>query len=248
MSNSGDDQPLAPRRPLGKSASSTDTPQRPGDDPSYADRPRRYTAADLERTGQMMPVSPAAKGDGAAGGDGDGVSGTERAAAAVRSAAATAGALGSAAQARLERAREKASAKAAERLEQRRQRAPKRVRRARLRLTRVDPWSVTKTAFLLSIAFGIMCCVAVFFVFSIMGAAGLWDHINQSIQGVIHQKSNVFNIKDYVGMNRVMGIAVLVSAVDVIILTALATLGAFIYNLAASVLGGIEVTLAEDVR
>ena len=38
---------------------------------------------------------------------------------------------------------------------------PRRTRRARLRLTRIDPWSVMKTAFLLSIAFGVVTVVAV---------------------------------------------------------------------------------------
>ena len=45
-----------------------------------------------------------------------------------------------------------------------------------------------------------------------------------------------------------MGITMLISAIDVVLITALATLGAFIYNMAASLLGGIEVTLAEDVK
>ena len=36
------------------------------------------------------------------------------------------------------------------------------------------------------------------------------------------------------------------SVVDVILITAIATLGAFLYNLSAALLGGIEVTLAED--
>jgi hypothetical protein len=47
-------------------------------------------------------------------------------------------------------------------------------------------------------------------------------------------------------MSKVMGITMLVASVDVVFITALATLGAFIYNLSASLLGGIEVTLAED--
>jgi hypothetical protein len=49
-------------------------------------------------------------------------------------------------------------------------------------------------------------------------------------------------------MDRVMGITMLISAIDVVLITALATLSAFIYNMAASLLGGIEVTLAEDVK
>ena len=38
----------------------------------------------------------------------------------------------------------------------------------------------------------------------------------------------------------------LIAAVDVVLLTAIATLGAFLYNMAAALLGGIDVTLAED--
>jgi len=53
-------------------------------------------------------------------------------------------------------------------------------------------------------------------------------------------------VQDYIGTGRVLGFTMLVSAVDVVLLTAIATLGAFLYNLAATLLGGIEVTLAED--
>ncbi len=120
------------------------------------------------------------------------------------------------------------------------------IRRARLRLIRVDPWSVTKTAFLLSIAFGVMCVVAVALVMSLMSAAGLWDHVNESIQGVLNQDpADAFNIKDYVSTSRVLGLTMLIAALDVVLMTALATLGAFLYNMAASLLGGIELTLAE---
>jgi transmembrane protein DUF3566 len=141
---------------------------------------------------------------------------------------------------------ERAAARARRKIEASR---PRTIRRAKLRIVRVDPWSVTKTAFLLSIAFGIMCVVAVFLIFSIMSASGLWDSVNTTIQGVVDQRpSEAFDIKDYVGMSRVMGITMLVAAIDVVIITALATLGAFIYNMSASLLGGIEVTLAEDLH
>jgi Transmembrane domain of unknown function (DUF3566) len=124
------------------------------------------------------------------------------------------------------------------------------VRRARLRLVRVDPWSVAKTAFLLSIAFGIMVVVAVFLIMSVMSAAGLWSHVNSSIQTVLNQggSTSSFNINDYVSTQRVVGIAMLIAVLDVVLITALATLGAFLYNLAASLLGGLEVTLAEDLK
>jgi Transmembrane domain of unknown function (DUF3566) len=126
---------------------------------------------------------------------------------------------------------------------------PRTVRRAKLRVVHVDPWSVTKASFLLSIAFGIMCVVAIFLIFSIMSASGLWDSVNNTIQGIVDQKpKDAFDIKQYVGMSRVMGVTMLIAAIDVVIITALATLGAFIYNMAAALLGGVEVTLAEDLR
>jgi hypothetical protein len=143
----------------------------------------------------------------------------------------------------------KADKQAARAAKRARASAPRTVRRAKLRVVRVDPWSVTKASLLLSIAFGIMCVVAVFLIFSIMTASGLWDSVNSTIQGVLKQKpADQFDIKEYVGMSRIMGITMLISAIDVIIITALATLGAFIYNMAASLLGGVEVTLAEDLR
>ena len=120
---------------------------------------------------------------------------------------------------------------------------PGRTRRARLRLVRVDPWSVMKTAFLLSIAFGIMCIVAVFIIWSVLGAANVFDSINASIEQVLDEN---FRIQDYIGMDRVLSITMLVAVLDVVLITAIATLGAFLYNLAASLLGGLEVTLAED--
>jgi hypothetical protein len=120
-------------------------------------------------------------------------------------------------------------------------------RKARLRLTRIDPWSVMKTAFLLSIAFGIVTVVTVAIIMQVLNEAGVWTSINDSVREVIEgPETGTFDIRDYVGTERVVGFAMLVAAVDVILLTAVATLGAFLYNMSAALLGGIEVTLAED--
>lgn len=125
----------------------------------------------------------------------------------------------------------------------------RRPRRARLRLTRVDPWSVMKAAFLLSVAFGIVTVVAVAIVWGVLGAAGVWDSINQMVRDVIGGEDTTnFQVEDYLGTSRVLGFTMLVSVIDVVLITAIATLGAFLYNMAAALLGGIEVTLAEDER
>ena len=121
-----------------------------------------------------------------------------------------------------------------------------RSRRARLRMTRIDPWSVMKTAFLLSIALGIVVVVSVFMVWSVLDAADVWSSINQTVRDVTGETATPFDIEDYLGTRRVVGFSMIVAAVDVVLLTAIATLGAFLYNMSASLLGGIEVTLAED--
>jgi hypothetical protein len=101
-------------------------------------------------------------------------------------------------------------------------------RRARLRLTRIDPWSV-------------------FIIWSVLAAAGVWDSINDTVQDVVGgEEASGWDVEKYVGMSRVMGFTMLVAVVDVILITAIATLGAFLYNMAAALLGGVELTLAED--
>ena len=119
-------------------------------------------------------------------------------------------------------------------------------RRARLRLTRVDPWSVMKTSFLLSVAFGIVTVVSVFIVWTVLGGAGVWDSINATVEDVLGSEAGNFDVTDYISTSRVLGFTMLVAVVDVVLLTAIATLTAFLYNMAAALLGGIEVTLAED--
>jgi hypothetical protein len=126
---------------------------------------------------------------------------------------------------------------------------PRGTRRARLRLVHLDPWSVMKTSFLLSIAFGIVTVVSVAVVWSVLGAAGVWDSINQTVTDVMGGDSaQNFDVQNYVGTSRVLGFTMIVAVVDVVLITAIATLGAFLYNLAAALLGGVEVTLAEDER
>ena len=120
-------------------------------------------------------------------------------------------------------------------------------RRARLRLTRLDPWSVMKTSFLLSIAFAVVTVVSVAMVWQVLGAAGVWDSINSTIQeGIGGEDVASFRIEDYLGTSRVLGFTMLVAAIDVVLITAAATLLAFLYNMSAALLGGIEITLAED--
>ena len=121
-------------------------------------------------------------------------------------------------------------------------------RRARLRLTRVDPWSVMKTSFLFSIAAGIMLVAAVYSIWTVLSTSQLFDSINDIVRSVVSTPGDTtpFRIQEYINTQKVMGVTALIACVDVVIFTALATLGSFLYNLAATMLGGLEITLAED--
>ena len=124
-----------------------------------------------------------------------------------------------------------------------------RVRKARLRLLRVDPWSVMKTAFLLSVALGITLFVAVAVLWSVLDAAGVFTAVGDLVQDLTSSETNAesaFRLENYTALSRVLGFTTLIAVVDVVLVTAIATLGAFLYNLSASLLGGLEVTLAED--
>ena len=120
-------------------------------------------------------------------------------------------------------------------------------RRARLRLTRIDPWSVMKTSFLLAIAFGIVTVVSVAMIWTVLDQAGVWTSVNDTVRDTIGGEDGAaFDIENYVGTSRVLGFTMLISALNVVLITAIATLGAFLYNMSAALLGGVEVTLAED--
>lgn len=122
----------------------------------------------------------------------------------------------------------------------------RRTRKARLRLSRIDPWSVMKTALLFSIAFGIISVVAVAVIWQIILASGALDSINNAAQALLGSQGQEFDLGRYVNGGRVIGFTALIAVPEVIIFTALATLFSFLYNLSATVLGGLEVTLAED--
>ncbi|WP_082119593.1 DUF3566 domain-containing protein [Saccharothrix sp. ST-888] len=122
-----------------------------------------------------------------------------------------------------------------------------RVRKARLRITKADPWSVMKVSFLLSLAVGVIIIVATAVLWMTLDGLGVFDSLGSTLKEATGaDTSGGFNLMDYVGFGRVMIFTTLIAVVDVVLMTALATLSAFIYNTAAGFTGGIELTLAEE--
>jgi len=118
-------------------------------------------------------------------------------------------------------------------------------RKARVLVSRVDPWSVLKIGFLLSIALGIMSVVAVFVLWNALNGFGLFELVNSWIERLFDGQQS-YNVKELLELNKVMSAAILISVMNVVIMTALTTIGAFLYNTVSSVVGGIYVTLTDD--
>ncbi|MED7950562.1 DUF3566 domain-containing protein [Streptomyces sp. BE303] len=123
-----------------------------------------------------------------------------------------------------------------------------RTRKARLRVTKADPWSVMKVSFLLSLAVGIIIIVAAAVLWMTLDSLGVFDSLAKTLKDITASENNGggLNLMDYVGFGKVMTFTSLIAVVDVVLLTALSTLSAFIYNAAAGFTGGIELTLAEE--
>jgi hypothetical protein len=118
-------------------------------------------------------------------------------------------------------------------------------RKVRLTVARVDPWSVLKLSFLLSVALGIVLVTASVVLWSVLDAMGVFTAINNELRS-IGSANTRFDINEWVGLGRVVSLTTVIAVVNVLIIMALSTLGAVLYNLASSLVGGLQVTLSDD--
>jgi hypothetical protein len=108
-----------------------------------------------------------------------------------------------------------------------------------------------KVSFVLSIAMGIVTIVGTAVVWNVLNALGVFTSLNKTVgdltsSGTGAGTTSSFNLSSFLSFGHVEGYMMIIALVDVVLATALATLGAYLYNLAAGFVGGFEVTLAED--
>ncbi|HEX5493243.1 MAG TPA: DUF3566 domain-containing protein [Mycobacteriales bacterium] len=113
-------------------------------------------------------------------------------------------------------------------------------RRARLQLKHIDPWSTLKLSLVLAVALFVVWMVAIGLLYGVLEGMGVFDKINGLYQDVTGK-----NTAQIIGPGLVLGTAALIGAINIVLFTALATVGSFIYNMCADLVGGVEVTLSE---
>ncbi|CAM3740918.1 DUF3566 domain-containing protein [Micrococcus flavus] len=120
------------------------------------------------------------------------------------------------------------------------------VRRARLQLSRIDPWSVLKLAFLLSVALGVLTVVAAIAIYTLGELTGVFGLINDVLGTILGADAGTYTVESLAPLSTVVSLATVAAVLNVILLTALATVLALLYNVCAALVGGLGVTLTDD--
>lgn len=118
-------------------------------------------------------------------------------------------------------------------------------RRARLYVSRFDPWSVTKAAFILSLAIGIILVIAVTAVWFMLDRTGVIESLSGTVTDVVGSTSGL-DLVTSLGFTQVIGATLILASVEIVLVSVLAGLFAILYNLTVSITGGVEVVLSED--
>jgi hypothetical protein len=118
-------------------------------------------------------------------------------------------------------------------------------RRARLQLRHIDTWSALKISLVLSIALFFIWMVAVGVLYGVLSALGVFDTLNDLFGQLGSASGSDVGGGDVVTPGVVFGGAAVIGAINIVLLTALCTVGTFIYNLCSDLVGGLELTLSE---
>ena len=118
-------------------------------------------------------------------------------------------------------------------------------RRVRLVVARGDPWAVMKLSFLLSFALGIVGVVATAVVWLTLDGLHVFAKLNELVSTVAGPDSSG-QVLSYFSFGKIVAGSMLVGVVDVFLLTAVATIAAFLYNIVAALVGGLHVTMTDD--
>ena len=124
---------------------------------------------------------------------------------------------------------------------------PKRTaRQAHLTVARVEPWSVMKFSFVVSLVAFVILFVAVSVLYGALAGLGVFDSLQRVVSDITSSQGSAgVNAKTWFSASRVLGYTALLGSLNIVLITAMSTIGAVVYNLTSRLVGGVEVTLKE---
>lgn len=117
-------------------------------------------------------------------------------------------------------------------------------RSVKLTIAKIDPWSILKTSFLLSIALGIATVVGVIVVWFVLDGMNVFGTVEDFL--IEMGAERFLSLLEFVRLPRVISYATIIGVGNIVILTAISTLIALLYNLIATLVGGIKVSLMDE--
>lgn len=108
-----------------------------------------------------------------------------------------------------------------------------------------DAWSVAKVTFLLGVAGAIIQIVAAALIWFLLNIVGVFDQVTQIVSSTGLDTGD-FNLADVFSLSTVLSVVTIFSIIEVVLFTLLATILAWLYNVASALVGGVHVTLGDD--
>ena len=103
-----------------------------------------------------------------------------------------------------------------------------------------------KFSFYASIVAFIVLFVAITVLYMTLSALGVFTSLQHTVSTITSSQSTAgTNLSGWFSASRVLGYTGMLGALNIVLITALSTIGAVIYNLIAHVFGGVEITLRE---
>ncbi|MGK8502535.1 DUF3566 domain-containing protein [Nocardia asiatica] len=95
---------------------------------------------------------------------------------------------------------------------------------------------------MISVAMFFVWMLAVGLLYIVLEGMGVWERLNNTFTDMVSQDSGSVGLID---AGTVFGYAGVIGLINVVLFTALGTVGTFIYNQCCDLVGGIQVTLAD---
>ncbi|WP_405487431.1 DUF3566 domain-containing protein [Nocardia sp. NBC_00511] len=115
--------------------------------------------------------------------------------------------------------------------------------RATVQVRHIDPWSTLKVSLVISVAMFFVWMLAVGLLYLVLEGMGVWGRLNSTVSTFTDSSDS--SSSSLIDAGAVFGYAGVIGLINVVLLTALSTVGVFVYNQCTDLVGGIQVTLSD---